>query len=70
MAADDGGLAAMRAQVHRDGYRFGDARRLDDGTLRVEAWKEGAVFQIMPATGVGRTEREAIADLLRTLSAT
>lgn len=69
MAVGDRGIAEMKAQIHKDGYRLGDARREDDGTYRVEAWKEGFAFQLTPATGVGKTEREAIADLLRTLDA-
>jgi hypothetical protein len=67
MATGAQGLAEMRARVQKDGYRLGDAWRQDDGTYRVEAWKEGAAFQLTPAAGVGKTEREALADLLRTL---
>lgn len=69
MAAGEPGLAEMKARIHRDGYRLGEVFRQDDGTYRVEAWKEGLAFQLIPATGVGRTKREAIADLLRTLDA-
>ncbi len=69
MTRSDEGLAAMKARIHEDGYRLGAAWRQHDGLYRVEAWKEGLAFQLTPASGVGKTEREAIADLLRTLDA-
>ncbi len=69
MTTGEQGLRAMKARIEQDGYRLGDAFRQDDGLYCVEAWKEGLAFQITPARGIGKTEREAIADLLRTVDA-
>lgn len=70
MATDGEGIPQLRARVQQDGYRLGNGWRQEDGTYKVEAWKEGAAaFQLTPATGVGKTERDAIIDLLRTISA-
>ena len=70
MATEGESIAQLRERVHRDGYRLGNGWRQDDGTYKVEAWKEGAAaFQLTPASGVGATERDAIIDLLRTISA-
>lgn len=69
MEDDDGGLVAARLRLRADGYDLGDARQLEDGTFRIEAWPHGVEFHAAPVTGVGTTVREAIADLIRTLPA-
>jgi hypothetical protein len=69
MTTGDQGLRAMKARIEQEGYRLGDAWRQDAGLYCVEAWKEGLAFQVTPARGVGKTKREAIADLLRTVDA-
>ena len=69
MEDDDGALAAARVRLRAAGYDFVDARRLEDGTVRVEAWPHGVEFHATARTGVGRTIDEAIDDLIRTLAA-
>ncbi len=69
MEHDDGAMATARVRLRAAGYDFVDARRLADGTIRVEAWPHGVEFHATARTGVGRTLDEAVDDLIGTAPA-
>lgn len=64
MEHDDAALATARVRLRAAGYDLVEARRLADGTIRVEAWPHGVEFHATARTGVGRTIREAVEDLI------
>lgn len=64
MEGDEGALVAARVRLRAAGYDLVEARRLADGTIRVEAWPHGVEFHARAKTGVGATIGEAVEDLI------